>query len=85
MCLTIPMQIKSIDEFQAVCFARGVERVTSLFMMQGVDLKVGDFVLIQTGYAVQKVSETDAHAAWESFDEIMAMLESPDSPGQQDE
>ena len=75
MCLTIPMQIKSIDGFEAVCVAKGIERVASLFMMQGEQLEVGDFVMIQTGYAVQKVTAEDARMAWQSFDEILDMLD----------
>lgn len=81
MCLTIPMQIKSINGFEAVCVAKGIERVASLFMMQGETLEVGDFVMIQTGYAVQKVTPEDARDAWQSFDEILAVLDQPDLTG----
>ncbi len=72
MCLAIPMQIKSIDEFQCVCEARGIEREVSLFMLQGEDIAPGDFVLVHVGYAIQKVSEEDAASSWELFDEILA-------------
>ena len=81
MCLTIPMQIKSIDGFEAVCVAKGIERVASLFMMQGEQLEVGDFVMIQTGYAVQKVTAEDARMAWQSFDEILDMLDQSEHTG----
>ena len=78
MCLTIPMQIKSIDGFEAVCVAKGIERVASLFMLQDETLQIGDFVMIQTGYAVHKVSPEDAHLAWQSFDEILAVFDQAD-------
>jgi len=77
MCLTIPMQITSIDGFEAVCAAKGIERVVSLFMMQGEPLEVGDYVMIQTGYAVQKVPAADALDAWQAFDEILEVLDQP--------
>jgi hydrogenase expression/formation protein HypC len=66
------MAIKTIDEFQCVCEARGIEREVSLFMLQGEDLAPGDFVLVHVGYAIQKVSEQEAASTWELFDEILA-------------
>jgi hydrogenase expression/formation protein HypC len=66
------MQIKSITGFQCLCEARGVEREVSLFLMQGEDVAPGDFVLVHVGYAIQKVTETEAAESWELFDEILA-------------
>jgi hydrogenase expression/formation protein HypC len=66
------MQIKTIDDFQCVCEARGIERDVSLFMLQGENLATGDFVLVHVGYAIQKVSEQEAADSWELFDEILA-------------
>lgn len=72
MCLAIPMQIKTIDEFQCVCEARGIEREVSLFMLQDEAVAPGDFVLVHVGYAIQKVSAEEASSSWELFDEILA-------------
>jgi hydrogenase expression/formation protein HypC len=72
MCLAIPMQVRTMDEFQCVCEARGIEREVSLFMLQGETIAPGDFVLVHVGYAIQKVSEEDAKSSWELFDEILA-------------
>jgi len=72
MCLAIPMQISKIDNFQCVCEARGIEREVSLFLLQGEDLARGDFVLVHVGYAIQKVTESEAADSWELFDEILA-------------
>ena len=72
MCLAIPMQIKTINDFQCLCETRGIEREVSLFMLQGEDLAPGDFVLVHVGYAIQKVSEGEAADSWELFDEILA-------------
>ena len=71
MCLGIPMQVTKIDGFVASCEAKGVERDVSLFMMQDIPVKVGDYVMIHVGYAIQKISEREAHSAWELFDEIL--------------
>ena len=72
MCLAIPMQVKSIDQYQCLCEAKGVEREVSLFMMQGEEVTPGDFVLVHVGYAIQKISAEDAAESWQLFDEILA-------------
>lgn len=72
MCLAVPMQIKSINDFQCTCEARGIEREVSLFLLQGESLEPGDHVLVHVGYAIQKVSEVEADNAWQLFDEILA-------------
>ena len=72
MCLAVPMQIVSIDEFQCRCSARGIERDVSLFMLQDEDLEPGDFVLVHVGYAIQRVDADEATATWELFDEMLA-------------
>ncbi len=72
MCLAVPMQITQLDGFSARCSARGVERDVSLFLLQGEDVAVGDYVLIHVGYAIQRLSAEQARATWELFDEVLA-------------
>ena len=72
MCLGIPMQVKSIDQYQALCEAKGIERDVSLFMLQGEDIRPGDFVVVHVGYAIQKISQQDAQSAWEVYDQMLA-------------
>ena len=71
MCLGIPMRVKEIDGYNAVCEAKGVERTVSLFMMQDEDVKVNDMVMIHVGYAIQKMTEQEARSAWEMYEEIL--------------
>jgi hydrogenase expression/formation protein HypC len=71
MCLAVPMQIESIDGYQCICAARGIEREVSLFLLQGEELAPGDHVLVHVGYAIQKVSAQDAADSWELFDEVL--------------
>ena len=72
MCLGIPMQIKKINGFNAVCEAKGISREVSLFMLQGLNVKEGDFVLIHVGYAIQIIDEAEARTAWQTYDEMLA-------------
>ena len=71
MCLAVPMQVTRLDGFDARCSARGVERDVSLFLLQGEDITVGDYVLIHVGYAIQKLSAEQARETWELFDQIL--------------
>ena len=77
MCLGIPMEIIQVDGFTAHCAAKGVERDVSLFMLQHEPLQAGDFVIVHLGYAIQKVSAEDAAAAWEVYDEMLALDGAP--------
>ncbi len=72
MCLGIPMQIVSIDGYNARCTARGVMREVSLFMLQHEPVAVNDFVMVHVGYALQKMTEQEAHSTWELLDEVLA-------------
>ncbi len=72
MCLGIPMQVKSINQFQALCEAKGVERDVSLFMLQGETITPGDYVVVSVGYAIEKISSQEAQAAWKIYDQMLA-------------
>lgn len=65
------MRITAIDGFNVRCEARGVERVASLFMLQDALPRVGDYVMVQVGYAVRVVDEAEARQSWELFDQIL--------------
>ena len=71
MCLAVPMQITQLNGFDARCSARGVERDVSLFLLQGENVNVGDYVLIHVGYAIQTLSAEQAQSTWELFDQIL--------------
>jgi hydrogenase expression/formation protein HypC len=72
MCLGIPMQIIEIDGFNALCAAKGVQREVSLYLVQGEQVAIGDFVMVHVGYAIQKMNESEARSAWELHDELLA-------------
>ncbi len=72
MCLGIPMQVKSINQFQALCEAKGIERDVSLFMLQGETIIPGDYVVVSVGYAIEKISLQEAQSAWEIYDQMLA-------------
>lgn len=72
MCLGIPMQIKSIDGLLAHCEAKGVEREVRLLFLQGEELRPGDFLVVDRGNALEKITEEEALQAWAVYDEMLA-------------
>jgi hydrogenase expression/formation protein HypC len=72
MCLGVPMRVVERDGFMARCEAKGIERSVSLFLLQHEEVGPGDHVMVHVGYAIQKMSETDASNAWDLYDEMLA-------------
>ena len=58
MCLSIPAKILSIDGNTARTSVGGAVVNTSLHLVDNV--KIGDYVLIHTGFALQIISEEEA-------------------------
>jgi hydrogenase expression/formation protein HypC len=58
MCLAIPALIKSIDGYQAEADIDGVTRQVSLQLTP--EAKVGDYVLLHTGYAISIIDQAEA-------------------------
>ena len=72
MCLAIPMRVDEVNGMMARCTAKGVERMANLTLLMNDAPAVGEFVLINMGYAIAKMSAEDAAASWELFDQILA-------------
>ena len=80
MCLAIPVQIIAIDEQGlATVSLSGVERRVSLVMTP--EAKVGDYVLVHTGFALNVLDEQEAQATLALFQELEA-VRGRVSPGQ---
>jgi len=58
MCLSIPSKVISINGNYATVSVGGTEYEASLQLID--DVKIDDYVLLHTGFAIQKISEEDA-------------------------
>ncbi len=58
MCLSIPAKIEQIDGNRAIVNLTGNKLNIALDLIDSV--KVGDYVLVHAGYAIQKIDETEA-------------------------
>jgi hydrogenase expression/formation protein HypC len=58
MCLAIPALVKSINGHQAEVDIEGVTRQVSIQLTP--EAKVGDYVLLHTGYAINVIDPVEA-------------------------
>jgi hydrogenase expression/formation protein HypC len=58
MCLAIPSKIVKIENNIATIDVDGVQREASLQLLE--DPKVGDYVIVHAGFAINKINEEDA-------------------------
>lgn len=68
MCLAVPGLVESIDgEYAEVDFG-GVRKRVCITMLPGV--KVGEYVIVHTGYAIEKLNPEEAKKTLALFEEI---------------
>jgi hydrogenase expression/formation protein HypC len=70
MCLAIPSKITRIENDMATIDVDGVRRDVSLLLL--TDAKVGDYVIVHAGFAIQKLDEA---AALETLDLLRSAAE----------
>jgi hydrogenase expression/formation protein HypC len=70
MCLAIPALVISIQGEKAVADINGVKREISLQLTP--EVKVGDYVLLHTGFAISVIDEIEAQ---QSMDMLRQVLE----------
>jgi len=58
MCLGVPMKIVEVKGDSALCEFSGSKREVSLKLLP--EAKVGDYVIVHAGFAIQKLDEKDA-------------------------
>jgi hydrogenase expression/formation protein HypC len=73
MCLAIPVRIVAIDGDEAETEIAGVRRRVSITFTP--EAKVGDYVLLHTGYAIGVVDEAEAEETLKLLEEIASLSE----------
>jgi hydrogenase expression/formation protein HypC len=69
MCLAIPAKIVSLkNDIADVDFGRGVSREVNIML---VEAKVGDYVLIHAGYAIEVLNKKDAEETLFLWEQIL--------------
>ncbi|MFC2060155.1 HypC/HybG/HupF family hydrogenase formation chaperone [Chloroflexota bacterium] len=73
MCLAIPALIKSIEGKEAEVEIGGISRRISLWLTP--EARVGDYVLLHTGYAINILDEAEAEETLNLLEEIAGLAE----------
>ena len=68
MCLAVPVQVVSIDGNEAEVEIGGVKRRVSIILTP--ETKVGDYVLLHTGYAINVIDEAEAQETLKILEEM---------------
>ncbi len=68
MCLSIPAKVEEIKDKTARVSIGGSKYNANLQMLD--DVKVGDYVLLHTGFAIQKLSDEEAKETLKIFKEF---------------
>ena len=73
MCLAVPVRVVSIEGDEAETEIGGVKRRISIALTP--EVRVGDYVLLHTGYAIGVVDEAEAEETLKLFEEILSLSE----------
>lgn len=73
MCLAIPSRIVSIEDQMATIDVDGVRRKCSLLLLE--DARVGEYVIVHAGFAIQKLDEQAALGTLDLLKEAAALVE----------
>lgn len=69
MCLSIPVRIESIEGVHATGELGGSTMKVRLDLLP--DIKVGEYVLFHSGFAIERLNEKDALETLSLFQEMM--------------
>ncbi len=75
MCLAIPALIRSIEGKEAWAEIGGIRRKVSLWLTP--EARVGDYVLLHTGYAISVLSAEEARETLKLLEALAEAAEKP--------
>ena len=58
MCLAFPGKIKSIKNNHAIVDFNGIKKEVNISLISGI--KIGEFVIIHAGFAIEKINKKEA-------------------------
>ena len=69
MCLAVPVKVISINGEEAEIDAGGMRRVVSIALTP--EVRVGQYVLLHTGYAINVLDEDEARETLKLLEELV--------------
>ncbi len=78
MCLAVPGLVLSIEDDFAEVDLGGVKRKVCVTLLP--DLSVDEYVIVHTGYAIEKLKPEEAKKTLALFEEMASMADKMESP-----
>ena len=75
MCVGVPMQIVEVNYPSGKAEAKGVMREIGLQLLPENEVKVGDYVIVHVGFAIEKVNKEHADEIWNALEEILRVMD----------
>ena len=73
MCIAIPSKIVNIENEIGTIDVEGVQSKVSLHILD--DVKVGDYVIVYTGFAIDKIDELEARRSLKTIREVFSLAD----------
>jgi len=74
MCLAVPSKIIEIDGYMATVDVMGLRKQVSLMLLPE-EPKIGEYVLVHAGFAINKMEPQEAEEALKIFEKIFKEME----------
>jgi len=71
MCLAIPSKIVKIEDNIGIIDVEGVQKEVSLLLIE--DPRIGDYVIVHAGFAIQKIDEAEANESLKILREMASL------------
>lgn len=77
MCLAVPVQVVSVEGNEAEVDIGGVKRKVSITLTP--DARVGDYVLLHTGYAIGVIDQAEAQETLKLLTDMLDLGDAADA------
>ena len=77
MCLAVPGLVESIEGRTAIVDFGGVKREAIIDLMEPGSIVPGTYVLVHTGFVIQKMEKEEALETLEAWREVLQAVEDP--------
>ncbi len=74
MCVGVPMKVIDINYPSGVAEAKGVKMEIGLQLMPENKIKIGDYVIVHVGFAIEKLDKKQADGVWKTLDKILRTM-----------
>jgi len=71
----VPMRLIEINYPFGVAEAKGVRRNIGLQLLPEGDIKIGDYVIVHVGFAIERLNREEAEGIWKNLEEVLRLAE----------